>query len=518
MLWQNDMFLMVDPTVVTDNQGSAMVRGEAMRVHDRPVIALGDKLLNPPRSASGGGRSLADQLQVKLVVRQGGTYRMWYRMWNRYGKTPFDHGKYTHLYYAESTDGISFKPVRVNHAKGTPAHRVAMSLNKPKEGLRFSGLFFDPLDSDWPFKCVVYRPGDASKFDPGVLARFPHMRSGDWQFIWGIGRSKDGLEWHPPEHDHDMIQATPEHARLHRNIDGDLIISDQMISPMADWAYRNVKGWVTRDLVHAHRIVDYLYSVPQHMVRCNLNYTGPTGDGLPWIQPHVGLEVARKGPTFIALTGYLYGATAFETFAQTADIGLAFSETGVSFKDVWPFMPFIRRGLPGQWDAGLVRHDAIIDHGDETRFYYTGNEQGNLGGQYQSSYAQIERDRYGYRLIQGGRDVKRRDRTATFTLKPCVLPDRPAFKANVSHVNASRDVRFELRNEQGKPIPGYRFKDCQPVTRQGLSRPIRWKHSRSSKELSGKTVQMAVELRSQNCGMVGTDSPRLYAVYTRAPE
>lgn len=506
MIWQDDVYLAVDPTLVAQNDGTTMVRQEAGRHAGRPTIPLTSRALNP------SGR--ADQLQVKLVLNHAGRYRMWYRMWSKADSRRGTTGKTAPIYYAESNDGIDFKPVRITRRKGVASNQLIDGLEDSNSGQRTSGFFFDPLDPDWPFKCVVYRPGRVEDFDPGVLARYPHYRGREWQFIWGIGRSTDGLVWQLPNHDHDMIHAMPEAARLHRAADGGLVIADQMMSGMADWAYRNVKGWITYDHRTAHRIPDYVYSLPQHMVRCQEEYTGPCSVGRPWIQPHVGLVVARKGPTFVAMSGYLYGANAYETFAQTAEIGLAFSNSGIRFQDVWPFMPFIRRGLPGQWDAGMVRQDAIVDDGDQTRFYYTGNEIGNLGGHYQSSFAVIERDRYGYRLIQGGRDIAVHSKVASFTLKPCTLSSRSNLAINVSHVGSGRDVRLELQDGDGTVVPGYEVDQCMPVTRAGVRRTIHWRHGKALRELAGQTVRVRVELRSRRCGMVGVDSPRVYAIYT----
>lgn len=294
------------------------------------------------------------------------------------------------------------------------------------------------------------------------------------------------------------------------------MLADQMMHPMADWAYRNVKGWVTYDQQQAHRLPDYVYAIPEAMARTR--GMGPAWDGIPWVQPHFGLRCARKGPTMLALNGYLYGASGTqgaETFAQTADIGLCVSPTGYRFEDVWPLRPFVRRGLRGTWDQGMTAQTAMVDHGDQTCFYYIGNDVGNFSGRYQSGMAYIPRDRYGYRCISGYRQAIRARKTATFTCKPMVMPQAAALGVNCSHVSRDKRIRIQLQDEQGKAIAGFSFRSCKPITRQGLCTSVQWTSGKNAASLAGKNVCVAVELSSDACGVVETDSPRIYALYLR---
>ena len=105
-------------------------------------------------------------------------------------------------------------------------------------------------------------------------------------------------------------------------------------------------------------------------------------------------------------------------------------------------------------------------------------------------------------------------RRALLELVPSVLPARPRIAVNCTHVTRTRVIRLELADEQGKVVPGYSFRNCVPVTREGLKRQVRWRRNRTARELSGRKVQIRVELISPDCGPVYSDSPRLYAVYT----
>lgn len=506
MIWEEHTYLMVDWRLVAEEMNSSFVREEAFKHEGNPLFDLKDKALTL------GGR--AESLVFHLIARDGGRYRLWYQV---RGAKKVACEKDSLTAYAESDDGIHFKPVRVGRVvfNGSKNNNLVDFGVPGQPGVRQCGFLHDPLDKEYPYKCVYQRPAKGSEMEAGVIARWPSFKARDWYFVWGIARSRDGFVWEPPAHEHNLIATNPEHAHLHRAMDGGYVLSDQMMNPMAEIGGRNVKGWISYDGVTAHRVPDFLFSLPEHMCRMQAAFGATPWDGTKWVQPHVGLVCARKGPTMLALHGYLYGCTGAETFAQTADIGLAVSATGLGFNEVWPFRPFIPRGPRGAWDFGMTAQHAIIEAGDETRFYYSGGDVGNFASHYLPGLAYIPRDRYGYRMIRGYRNVEKRPARATIALKPITLPEKPALAVNVSHVTPKRTVRIELADESGRAIKGYSFEDCMPVTREGLRRSVTWREGRKARELGGRTVVVRAELSSPDCGVVYFDSPRLYAVYTR---
>jgi hypothetical protein len=503
MIWDEHAYLMVDFNLIEEERNTSLVRERAFKRDDvNPIITARQKNL------SFNGR--AHSFPILLVVREGGVFRAWIDVRLHQPGTHFPH-RQTFTGYAESPDGIHWKPVMLNQVEWNGSRRNNLiDWGSQKVGWPFH----DPLDRAYPFKCVYYRPGTGRDIAPGIQARWPWVRDKAFHFVWGIGRSRDGLVWEPPRHPNLLIAENPENARLHRTLDGGLVISDQMTSPFAEACCRNVRGWITYDEAQAHLLPDPLFSVPEGYARLSPAFGHPPHMTGRWIQPHIGLVAARKGPTILALHGYLYNCTDVETYAQSADIGLSVSSNGIWFREVWPFRPFIACGPRGAFDDGMVAQCCMLENGDETWFYHAGGH-GNFATPYLPGIAWIPRDRFGYRLIRGYRNLEKRESTAGFTLKPCVLPDKAAFSVNVSHVTGTRTVRMELAREDGKPIPGYAFKDCVPVTEEGLRQPVAWRKNRRGSELGGRTVKIRIALSSPDCGEVGFDSPRLYAVYTR---
>lgn len=514
MLWDPDTLLMVDPALLESVTNVSLVREEAYK-EDQPLIRLEDKRLTMQGKAS--------DIQFRMLHKQDGVYRLWYSIWgiNSDNERFTERNKYCAYAYAESSDGRRFKPVNLNQVRynGNKRNNL-LDLSVPGvPGVSQSHFMHDPLDSDFPYKCLYYRPAHARDIEPGIQARMHFDPDKDFRFIWGIARSKDGLHWQPPEHEHNLINACPETARLHRAMDGAYVISDQMTSPVQPNAGREVKGWISHDGLTAHRVPGWMYELPQHMTRLYPEFSGVPGpmqfNNAKWVQPHIGLACARKGPTILGLSGYLYYPPIIETYAQHADVGLVVSSDGVAFREVLPFRPFIPRGPRGAWDHGLVCQGAIIDDAGQTRFYYTGNNVGNLGGHYQIGMAHIPRDRYGYLLIRGHRDTAARAREALATFKPVTLPADAKLAINASHFTRHGSVRLQLSNDNGKPIKGFTFADCQPMTKESLRQTITWKNNKSVASLAGRTVRLSLRLDHPDCGFVGSDSPRVYAIYLK---
>jgi hypothetical protein len=65
---------------------------------------------------------------------------------------------------------------------------------------------------------------------------------------------------------------------------------------------------------------------------------------------------------------------------------------------------------------------------------------------------------------------------------------------NVS-TSAAGSVRCEIRDEQGKPVPGYTFKDCDLICGDKIEWPVTWNGSGELKQFAGKVIRLCFELK-----------------------
>lgn len=80
-------------------------------------------------------------------------------------------------------------------------------------------------------------------------------------------------------------------------------------------------------------------------------------------------------------------------------------------------------------------------------------------------------------------------------IKPGDLITKPLrFSGNQLQLNVSTaaagSVRVEIRDAAGKPIPGFRLADCDPVVGDAIDHPVSWKDSAEVGKLAGQTVQL----------------------------
>ena len=61
--------------------------------------------------------------------------------------------------------------------------------------------------------------------------------------------------------------------------------------------------------------------------------------------------------------------------------------------------------------------------------------------------------------------------------------------------SAAGDIRVELQDEAGNPMPGYALDDCFPVFGDSLERMLVWKNGRDLSPLEGKPVRLRFVLK-----------------------
>ncbi len=156
--------------------------------------------------------------------------------------------------------------------------------------------------------------------------------------------------------------------------------------------------------------------------------------------------------------------------------------------------PLVERGPDGAWDKDLlVPASWIVTRDDQHWIYYGGaNERHGTEGVFQPQrawgigVAHLPRDRFV--SLQAGLHAAEL-RTHPFT-----------FQGNELRLNvqtpAGGQVRVELQDEAGKPLPGFALTDCIPLSGDHLAAAVRWNDNPDLAPWQGHTIRLRLVLRS----------------------
>ena len=140
----------------------------------------------------------------------------------------------------------------------------------------------------------------------------------------------------------------------------------------------------------------------------------------------------------------------------------------------------------GAWDHAFSWIGSATPVGDDVYLYYAGYR---FGHKYRHSVdrniglVKMKRDRYVAR--EAG------DKGGTLTTQLLTL-DAHELALNVDA--AGGEVRVQVLDADGKPVPGFRFSDCRAITGDSLSATVKW--ARPLSTLRGKALRLEFSLRN----------------------
>ena len=162
---------------------------------------------------------------------------------------------------------------------------------------------------------------------------------------------------------------------------------------------------------------------------------------------------------------------------------LAWSRDGEHWvRDREPFLP--RNPEPGTWDHAMTWGDCQLITDDATYIYYGGYARGHKVERFterQIGLARMKRDRY---VSRSSGSKEGRLRTHKLVLSGA------AMTLNVNAAGGS--ARIQVLGDDGKPIKGFSFADCKPITSDSICAPVRWKQPLSA--IAGKPVTLEFKL------------------------
>lgn len=246
-----------------------------------------------------------------------------------------------------------------------------------------------------------------------------------------------------------------------------------------------------------------------HPLRANLQSTSK--DLVNWSEPRVIIEqeecdhretqfyctggVINRGDLLIGMVRVLREDLSAEPHGDVLGIGyttLAWSRDGENWiRGREPFLD--RADQPGAWDRAMAWVDCQLPVGDEVYLYYGGYRNGHKGDltgvrDRQIGLARMARDRYVARETNtdhpGVRGLGR-------LLTPKLILEGARLTLNVNAEYG--EILVQALDMNGEPIHGFTFADCEPVTKDSIEAPVKWKRQLS--ELKGVPVRLEFQMR-----------------------
>ncbi|MEA2711382.1 MAG: hypothetical protein QOF78_3983 [Phycisphaerales bacterium] len=147
---------------------------------------------------------------------------------------------------------------------------------------------------------------------------------------------------------------------------------------------------------------------------------------------------------------------------------------------------FDRDSRKGAWDHAHTWIDEQVPVGDEIFLYYGGYARGHKVNRFeerQIGLVQMKRDRYVAR--EAG------DESGTI-MTPSIVLGGHELTINADAADGG-EIRVQVLDAGGKAIEGFTFADAEPITRDGLGVPVKWK--RELKQIARRPVRLAFQMK-----------------------
>jgi hypothetical protein len=428
------------------------------------------------------------------VFQDGKLYRMYYKAWHLEVQPPGKVNTGSHplfCCYAESDDGIRWrKPeLGLHEFKGSKKNNIVMVPGKAGSATADPGhpaVFKDenpdaPADARYkaiirsakPHGLLAFKSPDGLRwtpmadgpvitkgaFDSQNLAFFDPVR-GEYRAYWRIFTAgvADGTTWKPAGVR--AIRTATSKDFLNWGPHSDLTYVD---SP-AEHLYTNqIKPY--------HRAPHIFIGFPTRYIERGWS------DSMRALPEPEHRELRAKA-------NLRYGT------AITEGLFMA-SRDGVKFKR-WN-EAFLRPGIerPGTWHYG---QQYIGWHVVETKSALEGapNELSLYAGENYWTGNSSELRRYTLRL-DGFVSVNAPMTGGELVTKPFTFTGA-ALRLNLA-TSAAGDVRVEIQDARGKPLPGFTLADCPPVFGDAIERTVTWKNGGDLSALAGRPVRLRFVLK-----------------------
>ena len=444
------------------------------------------------------------------VLRVDGTFRMWY-VGTRNSSRP-------RVCYAESDDGLHWERPQLGICEfgGNKNNNIVIQPAYPDGFIDDCAMIYEP-DDEWPYKLLYWDSLDVNPDHWGIFAT----------------RSKDGIHF-------ESLGNV-----LHKWDDRFAAVTDKVDGKYRVYGRGTFETGVERAGLWTGR-TDFVteYALDPFPRKRPVSYT-ESEDLIHWTPGEQVIKTGTDDPwqmQYYSLTPFYYegiwlaGLLRMHTIPDVLEEELVWSYDGRNWQRSIPRQPFIPRGPKGSFDSvwlNLPTNPPIVNY-NQLWFYYSGRAGGH-GAQFPEAYGAIGLATLridGFCSMYGG------EQPGAMLTRPVTWPGGELMvnadpRRDISGHHSGDggtygSVRVELRDAENKPLDGYRFADCNPVTRNTRNfdeepvwtaperdnlavKPLTWQEGRSARELAGKRIRLFFEVRDAHLYSFRAGSPSFRA-------
>lgn len=482
------------------------------------------RVVNPPVKAGPVRLSTPATGYVNGIVEHDGRFFMYYRSAGGYA-------------VATSADGLVWECPEVGSPVAPPAAASGTPSSVVFAGCEEGGVFLDPRDPDgFHFKAIFgIMPAATAAWGPNLAGwTAPDLPPQDGTTKPGISgglylfRSRDGLRWecipkvavpflcdtsNQAFYDSRLgryvayLRGFPEQAgspHRHKRVAVRTETADLTDMP---WPFRRNPGRP----VSSAGCYGYPHDEMEIVLAADARDPPRTDLYNPCVHPYADAEdVYLAFPSMFRCYGYGQRESGHgRDFRGDADgdglfeVQLAVSRDGIRFDRIRtpylkPGLTRDRRGTTGDLDRGLVTMGVgMIRRGDEIHQYYHATPSTHVvgavaaaqrGGDPAGGVFRAVQRLDGFVSIDAGADGGE-------VQTPAVVfsGDRLTLNADCG---GSGEIRVELQDEQGRPLPGHALADAVSIDRNGTAQEVWWKRGPDVSPLAGIPVRLRITMRS----------------------
>ena len=428
------------------------------------------------------------------VLRVDGRFRMWY-VGTRNSSKP-------RVCYADSSDGIHWErpPLGICEYGGNRNNNIVIEPQLPGGFIDDCAVIHEPGD-EWPYKLLYWDSMDVNPEHWGIFAT----------------RSKDGIHFEPignvlPKWD-DRFVAVPGKVDGKYRVYGRGTFESGM---ERTGLWKGGVAFLTE------------YALPPFPRKRPVVYT-ESEDLIHWTHGEQVITPDTEDPfqlQFYSLTPFRYegiwlaGLLRMHTVPDVLDPELAWSYDGKAWHRNRARTPFIARGGEGRFDSvwlNLPTNPPIVNY-NQLWFYYSGRAGGH-GAQFPEAYGAIG---LATLRVDGFCSLRSGEAPGGVLTKPVTWPGGellvnadPRRDISGHHSNDTSpggQVAVEIRDADNRPLDGFGFADCNPITRNTrifeeqpswsmpdrdklCVHPVTWQDGRSARQLAGKRVRLFFKIQ-----------------------